>query len=274
MLNSKTMKRIVLLIGVVISVFAVRTVVAQQSGVITYETKQNLHRNLPKEREGMKAMMPEFRTTKNQLFFNESESLYKPIIEDEEEDMVSTPQGGGGGVVMRFQMPNQEVYFHAGEQMAFTSQEFNGKQYRIMDSTTTAPWKFGTETKMILGYECKQAFYTTTETVNAVKVTGSGPPEIEKRTITREITAWYTDKIRFSLGPDKFYSLPGTVLAIDINNGERVTVATKIDLRALKKNELKMPEKGDKISQGEFRKMRDEQMQKMRQGGGGFMIRN
>jgi GLPGLI family protein len=273
MLTSKTMKRITIVQGIIISALAIQTVLGQQTGVITYETKMNLHRNLPKERENMKAMMPEFRTTKNQLFFNEKESLYKPLIEDEEEDMV-TSGNGGGGVVMRFQMPNQEMYYQPGEQISFTSQEFNGKQYRVMDSVTTAPWKFGTETKMILGYECKQAFYTTTETVNAVKMSGSGPPEVEKRTVTREITAWYTDKIRIALGPDKYYSLPGTVLAIDVNNGERVTVATKVDLRALKKNELKVPDKGDQITQKEFRKMIDEQMQKMRQGGGGFMIRN
>jgi hypothetical protein len=46
------MKRIVLFIGVVISVFAIQTVFGQETGVITYETKQNLHRNIPKEMEG------------------------------------------------------------------------------------------------------------------------------------------------------------------------------------------------------------------------------
>ena len=266
------MKRIVLIIGMVISVFAIQTVFGQETGVITYETKQNLHRNLPPEREGMKAMIPEFRTSKNQLFFNALESIYKPLIEDEEDDMTTT--GGGGGMVFKMQMPMEEVYFNTDTQNAFSNREFMGKQYLVIDSLTVTPWKFGTETKTILGYTCKQAFYTTTETVNAMKVTGSGPPEVEKRIVTRDITAWYTDKIRFSLGPDKYYSLPGTVLAIDVNNGERVTVATKVDLRALKKNELKVPEKGEKITQKEFRKIMEEQMQKMRQGGGGMIIRN
>jgi GLPGLI family protein len=272
MLNSKTMKRIVLFIGVVISVFAVKTVFGQETGVITYETKQNMHRNIPKEMEARKAMIPEFRTTKNQLFFSSTESIYKPLIEDEEQDM--TVSGGGGGMVMRFQMPSEEVYYNNDQQSALTSREFMGKQYLITDSLTVAPWKFGTETKTILGYECKQAYYTFSEEVTTMRMTGSGPPEPEKRTITRDITAWYTDKLRPSLGPDRYFSLPGTVLAIDVNNGERVTVATKVDLRSLKKNELKAPEKGEKTTQKQFRKMMDEQMQKMRQGGGGFMIRN
>jgi GLPGLI family protein len=270
MLNSKNMKRIVLVLGVVISVFAIQAVFGQETGVITYETKQNLHRNLPPEREGMKAMIPEFRTTKNQLFFNASESIYKPLIEDEEQDMTVT--GGGGGMTFRMQMPNIEIYYNADEQNGLSSQEFMGKQYLITDSLVVAPWKFGTETKTILGYECKQAFYSTTEEVNTMRMTGSGPPTPEKRTVTRDITAWYTDKIRPSLGPDRYYTLPGTILAIDVNNGERVTVATKVDLRALKKNELKVPEKGEKVTQKQFRTQMEEQMLKMRQGGGGFRI--
>jgi GLPGLI family protein len=272
MLNSKNMKRIVILIGVVISVFAIQTVFGQETGVITYETKVNLHRNIPKEMEGRKAMIPEFRTSKNQLFFTAAESIYKPLIEDEEQDMVASGGGGGGAMVMRFQMPNVEIYYNADQQNAMSSQEFMGKQYLITDSLVVAPWKFGTETKTILGYTCKQAYYTVTEEVNTMRMTGSGPPTPEKRMVTRDITAWYTDKIRPSLGPDRYFSLPGTVLAVDVNNGERVTVATKVELRALKKNDLKVPEKGEKITQRQFRKMMDERMRQG--GGGGFMIRN
>ena len=135
------MKRIVILIGIIISAVAIQTVFAQETGIITYETKINQHRFIPKEREGMKSMIPEFRTVKNQLYFNESESLYKPVIEDEEEDM--TAQGNRGGFVMRFQQPNLEIYFNQSESSGITSQEFMGKQYLISDSLRITPWKFG-----------------------------------------------------------------------------------------------------------------------------------
>ena len=276
------MKRIILFIGIMISLLAIQTVLAQDTGIITYEVKQNMHRNIPKEREEMKAMIPEFRTSKQQLFFSAKESLYKPLIEDEEEDMVATNHGGGGGgITMRFQMPSEELYYSHDESKAITNREFNGKQYIINDSLVMQPWKFGTETKVILGYTCKQAFYTTTEEVRAMRMIMGGPgansnsaPTPETQKVTREITAWYTDQIRPSLGPDKYYTLPGAVLAVDVNNGERVVVATKVDLRALKKNELKMPTKGEVVTQKQFRKMMEEQMQRMRQGGGGMMIRN
>jgi GLPGLI family protein len=256
MLNPKNMKRIVILIGIVVSVIAIQTVFGQETGVITYEMKVNLHRTIPKEREQMKAMIPEFRTSKQQLFFTASESIYKPLLEDEEEDM--TASSNGGGIVMKFQQPNEEVYFNQSESKALSSREFLGKQYLIIDSMRVAPWKFGTETKTILGYECKMAYYTD-----------DSRPEQK-----REITAWYTDKLRPFLGPERFHSLPGAVLAVDVNNGERTIVAKVFGFRALKKNELKVPSKGETITPSAFRKMMDDHMRKMNQGGGNVIIRH
>ena len=98
------MKRILIAIGLLVSIAAAHTVFAQSiEGVITYEQKINLHRRLPPDSESRKAMIPEFRTTKEQLFFKATASIYKPLIEDEEE-----PMGGGGGVQMRFMRPSIE----------------------------------------------------------------------------------------------------------------------------------------------------------------------
>ncbi len=245
------MRKILILFGVLISLLAVHSVFAQTAeGVITYDVKINLHRRLPPDRQEMKASIPEFRTTKEQLIFNGSESLYKPIIEDEEEESF-----GGGGVQMRFRQPNTERYLNQSTGKIITKQELMGKDYLIEDSVKLAPWKLGTETKTIQGYECKQAYYTDESNPNG----------------KQEITAWYTDKIRPFLGPDRFNTLPGAVLVVDINNAERVIVASKIEKRPLKKNELKIPSKGTKITPQEFRKLMDEQM---KNNSGGVVIRN
>jgi GLPGLI family protein len=256
MLTQKSMKRIIILIGLITSIAAASTVLGQTSqGVITYEVKINVHRTLPPGREDMKAMIPEFRTNKNQLFFKENESIYKPLLEDEEEPLVGS--GHGGGMRMTINQPNTEIYLNQTEGRITSKQEFMGKEYLIEDSVRLSPWKFGTETKTIQGYDCKQAYYTD-----------ESRPERKL-----EITAWYTDKIRPFLGPDRFNTLPGAVLAVDINNGERVMLANKIEMRELKKNELKAPTSGIKTTQKEFRKMVDEQMEKMR-ANGGVVIRN
>lgn len=258
------MKKLLLLVGILASLAVAQVVFAQAAeGVITYEVKINMHRRLPPERAEMKSMIPEYRTSKEQLFFNPDESLYKPLIEDEEEQ-----EFGGGGMRMTFRQPNNELYVHPSSQKIISKQEFMGKDYLIEDTLKMSPWKFGTETKVIMGYTCKQAYFTRTEQVQSMRITGSGPPTPETKTVTQEITAWYTDQIRQFLGPEQFNTLPGAVLAIDVNNGERVLVAAKIELRPLKKNELKVPDKGQKTTQAEFRKLTEEQMQKMRAGGG------
>ncbi len=246
------MKKLILIAGILVSLTAFEVVFGQTaSGVIEFETKVNLHRTLPPGRESMKSMIPEFRTSKNQLFFNANESLYKPIIEDEDDE----PQGGG--VVMKFKMPDNEMYLNQAEGKSISKEEFFGKTYLIQDSIKVPAWKFGTETKTIAGYECQMAYYTDE----------SGPRG------KQEITAWYTSKLRPFLGPERFRSLPGAVLAIDINNGERVMVARKIDLRELKKKELVAPSTGEKVTRAEFIKQRDKQMKEMG-ASGGMIIRN
>lgn len=254
------MKRIVILLGVIASLTAARVVFGQTAeGVITYEVKINMHRRIPKEREEMKAMIPEFRTFKQQLFFKDTESLFKTLIEDEDEES-TTMNGGGGGGGMRMVMrnPNNEIYMNQNSALVLNKQEFMGKEYLIEDSVKVSPWKFGTETKTIQGYECKMAYYTDASIPNR----------------PQEVTAWYTDKIRPFLGPERFNTLPGAVLAVDINNSERIFLAIKVETRSLKKNELKVPSSGEKITQAEFRKIMEERMKQMGGGNGQVFIRN
>lgn len=242
------MKKIILLIGVLISIAAAHVAFGQE-GIIYFETKINMHRNLPPEREGMKNMIPEFRTTKEQLIFNANESLYKSVEEEEEEEATD-----GGGMRMVFRTPKNETYVNQSETKRISLQEFMGKNYLISDTLKVLPWKFTGETKTIQGYVCKSATYFNEER-------------------KQNITAWFTDKLRPFLGPEGFHSLPGAVLMVDINDGERTITASKIELRALKKNELKVPAQGIKTTQAEFRKMVQEQMEKIRANGGNIIIR-
>jgi GLPGLI family protein len=268
------MKRTLLLIGILVSLAAAQIVFGQtsgaQQGVISYETSVNMHRNLPPERQDMKAMMPEYRTTKEQLVFNDQEFMYKPVIEDEEE-----PFANNGGAVQIRMRPMQEFHVNKESRIRLTQQELNGKKYIVEDTLKMSPWKFGTETREILGYTCKQAYYTHTEETQGMRFTaGNTAPTMEKRTVVQEITVWYTEQLPAMMGPDRFCTLPGTVLAVDINNGERVIVAKKVDLREIKKNELKAPTTGTKITRAEFQKMMEEQLQRMRAAGGNVFIRN
>ncbi len=247
------MKKLIIIFGIIIVIVAINLAFAQvnNEGSIIYEIKVNLHRNIPPDREEMKQHVPEFRTHKDQLTFNVNESLYKPIDEDEEQDFSQD----NGMVRMRIARPTAEIYQNMDQFSRITLQEFMGKKYRIEDSIRILPWKFGAETTTVLGYPCKQASYFD-----------------EDR--KQHIIAWYTDQIKPFLGPEYFNTLPGTVLAVDINNGERTITAVDINFHSLKKNEIKIPSGGTKITRDEFRKMTEEQMQRMRSNGGNWIIRN
>jgi GLPGLI family protein len=244
-------KIILLIIGIVVGLGAATMVIAQPvQGVITFEVRVNMHRTIPKEREEMKNMIPEFRTSMQELYFNEKESLYKPV-EDDEEDI----EGQNGGVHIRMRQPKVKTYVNTETLAQVTQQDFMGKDYLIEDTLKILPWKFGTELKTIMGKECKQAFYHNEER-------------------KQDVVAWYAPGFRPLLGPEVFGSLPGAVLEVNINDGERVVTAKSLDVRALKKNELKAPKDGTKITRHAFRKMADEQMERMRANGSNVIIRN
>lgn len=245
------MKKILLLLGILVSLTAAHFTFGQVTeGVIFYEDKVNVHRTLPPDREAMKDMIPEFRTSQHQLAFNGEESLYKPV----EEDVADEDIEGGEGIRMRFRSPQNQYYFNQTQSRRAVLQDFMGKKYLIEDSLKIVPWKLSNETKEIKGYLCKKATYRDEER-------------------KRDVTAWYTDKLRPFLGPESFSTLPGAVLMIDVNDGERVVTALKIESRVVKKNELKVGG-GEKTSEEAFRKMRDAQVERMRANGGNIIIRN
>jgi GLPGLI family protein len=245
------MKRIILILGVLVSLAATHIVLSQTvEGVINYEVKVNMHRNLPPERQAMKNVVPEFRTNMHQLFFNNDESLYKPVEEDEEDTDFA-----GGGVRMRMMQPHVQIYFNHAASKRISQQEFMGKEYLIEDSLILPPWKFGTETKVVAGFTCKQAMYHDEER-------------------KQDVIAWYTTELRPYLGPETFNTLPGAVLEVDVNNGERVMTAKSLDERELKKNELKIPHRGTKITRAQFQKMIAEHADRMRANGANVIIRD
>lgn len=208
-------------------------------GVIRYEITIDMHRSIPPEREEMKAMIPQFRTETYELFFNQQESLYK-AKEDPEADLAVNR----GGMRMVMRMPRTETYIDKEKREVTVLQDFMGTNYLITEPLDIAPWRIGHEQMEIAGYMCMMAWYNDT---------------IQNQ----EITAWFTPQIQPFLGPDRYVTLPGTVLAVDINNGERVWVAREVVPREVRRNEVRRPTRGEKITREEFRKMVQEQMERM-----------
>lgn len=241
------MKEICLLVALAFAYMGVDKI---EEGIVQYEQKVNLHRRIPNPE--MKNMIPEFQTSKTQLLFSAAESYYKNV-EDEEEDL----QAANGGMVMRFQRPKNEIYQQFKEARKLEQREFLGKKYLIEGAIKQMPWKVTGEMEQVAGYNCMKA---------TLKDSMMQQP--------RTVVAWFTPDIPVSAGPENFGSLPGMILKVDINDGEVVYTAVKIDAKAMKDSDIEAPTKGKPITEEDFRKMVAEEMKKMGAQGGRMIIRN
>lgn len=242
------MKKILLALGVLTSLAAAKIGMDQQNeGVITYEIKINVHRNLPEDRQHMKNMVPEFRTHQSQLFFNAYESYFKPLeVPDIDQE---------NGTRMRYRNPKNEVYTNSSQFKRIMLKEFMGKKYLIEDSLRMHPWKLSEETKEVNGYTCRKAtLFDEARKMNVV--------------------AWYAEGLRPFLGPEELNTLPGAVIFVDINNGERTITATNIILRPLQENEMTIPDGRNRVTGEEYRRIVEEVTERMRANGDRIRIRH
>jgi GLPGLI family protein len=216
----------------------------QQEGVITYEVKMkvpSMHGDPQDQGEA------KYFTNHNLLYFNSTESLYVPAPDEE------TEFNSGEGLQIRIVAPQNDIYFNTSNSSMTALMEFMGKKYLVSDSIRMKSWKFGSETKSILGYSCNQATFKDDST-------------------QQDLLAWYTSKLRPSLGPEQNNTLPGTILELDIDQGKRIILASNIELRPLKKGEIRIPKGGNPMTGPDFNKMMKDQVAEMRKNGDQIMI--
>jgi GLPGLI family protein len=251
-----------------------------KEGKISYERKINMHRNLPDPQ--MKSMVPEFRTDKFELIFNEAVSLFRSVVDDEAPDpFANAGGGGGGGMRMNFRMPTANTYTDLAKQTQYEERAFFEKEFLIIDSLKQYKWKLSEETKTIAKQLCKKA--TTIITAPQIRMrvsmggggnntdTTANTPRAPKET---ELVVWYAENIPVSFGPDNYSGLPGVIMEIDQDNGATVTTAVEVSAKYPKK-ELVAPTKGDKMNRAQFQENMMKLVQDMQRGGGmgGMRIR-
>lgn len=218
----------------------------QKEGKITYEMKVDMYRRIPAENAEMRAMVPQFRTSKFELQYADNQSIYR--AKEEEQDI--TNDNGGQRIVIRMGgSPDDLSYKNFKTQTLTDYRDFMGTQYLISGNSNNLTWKLEEGTRTIMGYNCKKA--------------------TSKNSRGSEIVAWYAEEIQVPSGPDQYCGLPGMVLAVDINKGESVFIASSIEKTANIKD-IKEPTKGKKITYEEFVKM----VRAANANGGGMRIVN
>jgi GLPGLI family protein len=293
MFKLKSMKKIWIAMLAMCSGLA--AVAQVKEGTVVYEMKVNMHKRLPPEAEQFKAMIPEFRTSKTQLQFNTTQSLYK-ALPDETAEMPTA--GDGGGRRMNFMMgggnTNDETFRDYDKELIVESRELGPKKYLIDDTLRPMKWKLETDTMTINGFLCYKATASTTGFGVGMRFGGGGggqrPAGDSARNggqrpagdsargggnqqprnnipTTQKVEAWFTQDIETSAGPDSYFGLPGLIMKVVVDDGTIVYSTLSIDTQS--KLNVKAPTSGKKITREEYRKLMQQQFQGMRPPGSG-----
>jgi GLPGLI family protein len=240
-----------------------------KQGRIVYERKTKLQ--IQVQDPAFQNMVPRERTDKFELLFDNNKTLWRNADEGQDDEMNFD---NGSGAQIRIVTPgNNDVLFSdLAASRKVEQREVMAKQFTIEDSIRRMNWKLGSETKEILGFKCRVA--TTTRTQKSMRMNvDNGEMKREEVQDTLHITAWFTDAIPMAAGPESYQGqLPGTILALDVNQGRNTFIAVELSPK-MDPKEIKEP-KGKKISQEEFTRERDKMFKEMQQNGGGnFNIR-
>jgi GLPGLI family protein len=249
-----------------------------KEGKLIFERKVNMHKMITDPE--IRARIPEFRTDKFELLFNEQASMFKSIIEEEAPDpFANSGGGGGGGMRFNFRMPETATYTDIPNQMQYEARSLFEKEFLIIDSLKPNKWKLSEETKTIAKFVCKKA--TTMIVPQQMSMRFGGGRNRNNTDTTApvkpkeiELVVWYTESIPVSVGPDAYAGLPGAILEVDSDNGGNVITATEFTAKYAAK-ELKQPTKGDKMNRAQFAESMKKIMEDMQRGGGmgGMRIR-
>jgi GLPGLI family protein len=246
-----------------------------KEGKLIFERKVNMHKMITDPE--MRARIPEFRTDKFELLFNEQASMFKTIVEEEAPDpFANSGGGGGGGMRFAFRMPETATFTDIPNQMQYESRSLFEKEFLIVDSIKQYKWKLSEETKTIAKQLCKKATTMISAPQMRMRIsiggsanntdTTANTPRAPKET---ELVVWYAENIPVSFGPDSYNGLPGVIMEIDQDNGANVTTAVEVSTKYPKK-ELVAPTKGEKMNRAQFQENMQKLMQEMQRGGGGM----
>lgn len=205
----------------------------------TIKLQIDLDENAPEE---MKKMLPPEQKVHKSLIFNEKASLYKNAGAANEGDVELKHEEDGNDMNIVIKMPEITHFTDLENDKWVRAEEFFGRNFLILGDWKPLQWKLTGEQKQLGDWVCQKAVLQDT---------------------AQNVVAWFTPQIPVAAGPGQFGQLPGLILELDFDNGQRVSKISKINLRPVAADELAKPTKGKEVSAEEFQKIRDEKMKEM-----------
>jgi GLPGLI family protein len=212
--------------------FAIPAHAQKMEGVVSYEqvfhwvriySRLDFLSQEEKDREMLTWGNKDESKSKMKLFFTPTQSRYTYSDEEGDEDR-------------RYSWRKQEYFIFRDFEKETKTEiiEMLGKTYVVEDSLKAPKWKVMNKIKDINGHVCMLA--VTEDTIKRQK-----------------IEAWFAHDLPISAGPGQYFGLPGLIMELNVNDGDLVITATKIEMKAVGED-INMPKKikGKKITSKEY----------------------
>lgn len=237
------------MIALIMMLFAALSSEAQNtSGTILYTQKINLHKNLPIEMEGMKDRIPEFRESFHKLTFADGKVLYEGVKNEAKEAERAKRGDRRGRRGFRGNRDQGKRFVDLSTNSVIATRDLMGKKFLVTGTPEKYKWKMTGKSKQVGSYLCQEATWQDT---------------------TTQIVAWFTPMIPVQAGPGDYTGLPGVILHMNINDGEKEITASDVQLGEVDGSSLIAPTEGKKVDQEEWTKIREEKMKEMEKEYGG-----
>ena len=198
-----------------------------KSGEIVFEKRTNLEKRYAGAETfgNSKEWIKEPKTDEYILYFNDSVSLFKPVLPEigDEDREWSTMKNTTYQNIKSNKLERQFLYY--------------GAEIYLTDSLKKRDWIITENIRTIAGFKTKQALWIANDSTR--------------------IYAWYAEQILPSVGPESFNGLPGAILGLALEDGGVVYFAKEVKPLSKKNIEREMP-KGkskDYYSNEELRKL-------------------
>ncbi|NNE34401.1 MAG: GLPGLI family protein, partial [Rhodothermales bacterium] len=166
----------------------------------------------------------------------------QPAPEVEEERPQAAPNDRRNRRFRRFQeRENNSTFVDFDTEEAIQRREFLDRVF-LIDGAPKPEWRLTSDESEFLGYLSHRAVATVDSTL---------------------VEAWFTTEIPVPAGPDDFYGLPGLILVLTTDEGNRSYVATDVSLRQVDPGLIVAPTDGKKVTRQEYDRIVEEKRAEM-----------
>jgi GLPGLI family protein len=207
----------------------------QTSGTIQYEQNVKLDieldgNNVP---EGLAAMLPKNQKFQKVLYFTPAAVLFENAT-GKKNEASNDYMDNGVAVKIERHMPDDKIYTDLNGKTITEQKDFMGRMFLISRPAGVPKWKMTGRQKKLLDLPCMEA--------TAVKGEDT-------------LVAWYTTAIPVNAGPEGIGGLPGAIMELSV--GPLVTYKAVSFTPGDVASRIKVPTKGKKMTETEFKKMVD-----------------